>query len=235
MKPDSVFTSTPVVSISQSNDTVLVTTENDQIFRARKVIMSIPTNMYSEIKFSPPLPCNQSKIIYNTKPGIYAKMIVSYPEPWWRSSQIQGKFTSFIGPICFGWETSDIALEQYSLAFFIAGKIASDWFELPDDEKKSSIIQHLTELVGADLADSARDFIAINYVEWTMEEYLRGAPTSAMGPGMLRKYGANFRTPFGGIHFGGGETAFAWKGYLEGAITAGQRAAREAAEALGAR
>jgi monoamine oxidase len=51
---------------------------------------------------------------------------------------------------------------------------------------------------------------------------------------MLRKYGVALREPFENIHFGGGETAFEWKGYLDGANTSGQRAAKEVVDILGA-
>ena len=69
-------------------------------------------------------------------------------------------------------------------------------------------------------------------MEWTKEEYLGGAPTSALGPGLLKKYGVTMREAFGSIHFGGGETAYEWKGYMEGAIRAGQRVAHEVVEIL---
>lgn len=53
-----------------------------------------------------------------------------------------------------------------------------------------------------------------------------------MGPGILREYGATLREPVGNIHLAGGEFAFEWKGYLEGALTSGQRAAEEVVKEL---
>jgi monoamine oxidase len=50
---------------------------------------------------------------------------------------------------------------------------------------------------------------------------------------MLRKYGDTLRASVGNLHFAGTETAFEWKGYLEGAVTTGQRAAEEVITAMG--
>lgn len=235
MSPGSILVNTPVDSITQVNGTssIIVTAKTGQTFKAKKLILAIPTNTYGDIKFSPPLPCKKNTLISKTKPGVYAKLILSYAEPWWKNSGLVGKFASLVGPVCFSWDTSDMSLEQYSLAIFVAGDIASRWHELTDSERTSSIIEHLSSLVDEELADKARDTIEINYVEWTKEEYLWGAPTSVMGPGMLRKYGKTLREPFGNLYFGGGETAYEWKGYLEGAIRAGSRAAEEVIEVLG--
>ncbi|KAF2020039.1 amine oxidase [Aaosphaeria arxii CBS 175.79] len=235
MENGTVLVSTPVKSIkSCDDDTSIVTTKSDQAFKTKKVIIAIPTNMYKDIEFDPPLPKEKGTLVSSTKPGIYAKLILSYSEPWWRNAGLVGKFTSFVGPICFGWDTSDLADSQYSLAFFVSGDIAAEWHELPQQEKEDAIVEHLATLVGEELAENARDVLELNYVEWTKEEYLEGAPTSSMGPGLLRKYGAALREPYSNLHFGGGETAYEWKGYLEGAITAGKRAAQEVIDDLGA-
>uniref|UniRef100_A0A8H7NQJ8 Amine oxidase n=1 Tax=Bionectria ochroleuca TaxID=29856 RepID=A0A8H7NQJ8_BIOOC len=233
MTPGSVLVSTPVKAIKQHKDTSIVTAQTGQVFKAKKVIIAIPTNTYRDITFSPPLPKKKETLVSNTKPGIYGKMILSYNEPWWRDAGLVGKFTSVSGPVCFSWDTSDPAKSQYSLAVFIAGDIATRWHALSDAERKSSIISHLESLVGKDLASKARDVLEINYAEWTKEEFIWGAPTSAMGPGLLRKYGDALRESYGNLHFGGGETAYEWKGYLEGAVRAGERVAAEVIEALG--
>jgi monoamine oxidase len=233
LKPESIHLNTPAAAITQSNGFVLIRTATGAIFKAKKAIIAIPTNTYADIKFSPSLPLKKNALVSHTKPGIYAKLILSYVEPWWREAGLVGEFTSTKGPVCFSWDTSDPLQSQYSLAVFVAGDAATKWHRLPENKKEAAILDHLATLVGSQLAEKAQDVIEINYTEWTKEEYIGGAPTSSMGPGLLRKYGKAFRQPFGGLHFGGGETAYEWKGYLEGAVTAGQRAAKEVIDALG--
>jgi monoamine oxidase len=206
---------------------VTITTTGGQVFSAKKVILANPTNTYTNINFSPPLPVAKRALVSRTKPGVYAKMIVSYTSPWWREAGLVGKFSSLIGPIGFSWDTSSLEDKQYSLALFIAGDNAAKWHNLSELAREEAVIEHLATLVGPELADKARDVLEVNYVEWTKEEYIGGAPTCAMGPGLLRKYGSDLRKPFKDIHFAGGELAYEWKGYLEGAITSGQRAASE--------
>ncbi|KAI6350806.1 hypothetical protein MCOR25_010376 [Pyricularia grisea] len=236
---DRIHLSSPVVGIDSTNCKAgaVVTTQSGQRFHAKRVILAIPTNMYKDITFTPSLPTRKQAIISNTKPGIYAKVILSYRSAWWREAKLAGKFTSRAasGPICFSWDTSDPASDQYSLAVFIAGAKATAWHLLRDDEAKvAAVVEHLAELVGGDgsVAEAARGTLAVNFVEWTMEDWLEGAPTASMGPGLLREYGDALRESFGPLHFGGGETAFEWKGYLEGAVRAGKRVAEEVREAL---
>lgn len=78
--------------------------------------------------------------------------------------------------------------------------------------------------------DQARDVTEFNYVNWAEEAWIEGAPTSVTPPGILARYGASFREPFQYIHFGGTELAFEYKGYLEGALRSGFRAAGEVIE-----
>ncbi len=53
-----------------------------------------------------------------------------------------------------------------------------------------------------------------------------------MGPGQLTRFEHVLRAPSGPIHFVGTETAFEWKGYMEGAVRSGERGAQEVLLAL---
>lgn len=234
MKPGTILLNSPVDEIQQlENDShpCLVATSSGQRFKAKKVIMANPTNTYTDIRFTPPLPRAKRAVVSRTKPGIYAKALLTYKDAWWRRAGFSGKVNSTIGPICFGWDVCTDG-EQNSLAYFVAGDVAAAWHEKSELEREDAIIEHLARLVGPELADRARDVLEFNCVEWTKEPYIWGAPTSAMGPGLLREHGATLREPVGNIHLAGGEFAFEWKGYLEGALTSGQRAADEVVRKL---
>ncbi|OLN89321.1 Amine oxidase [flavin-containing] B [Colletotrichum chlorophyti] len=229
-----IWLNSPVDEITQHGDgEVHVRTKSGLRCKAKKVIVAIPTNTYTKIHFTPPLPEDKRALVTRTMPGIYAKVLINYASPWWREAGLAGKFRSIIGPIGFSFDTSDLDAQQYSLAIFVTGHVAAAWHQLTDLGREEAIIEHLAELAGPELADKARDVTEINTVEWTKEDYLWGGPTCAMRPGMLRKYGEALREPFGDLHFGGGETAYEWKGYLEGALLAGVRAAEEVLESLG--
>ncbi|CAN9384444.1 unnamed protein product, partial [Alternaria alternata] len=186
IEPGSVQINAPVDSITQYGNVCQVTTSNGTRYQAKKVIRAIPTNTST-----------------NIRPGIYAKIILSYSSSWWKDAVPKGKFMSMKGPICFSWDISDDATNQYSLALFVAGDTAAAWHQLSELSRGEALIDHLVSFVGPELADKARDVLEVNAVEWTKEAYLDGAPTSAMGPGMLRTYGRALREPFGNLHFAG--------------------------------
>ncbi|XP_076352812.1 amine oxidase [flavin-containing] B-like [Tachypleus tridentatus] len=65
------------------------------------------------------------------------------------------------------------------------------------------------------------------------EQYSGGCYTGTCPPGFLTCYGRVLREPIGRMYFSGTETATYWSGYLEGAIEAGERSAREVLNAMG--
>ena len=233
MEYGSVLVNNPVSSIAQTHEQVLVTTSQGKRFVAKKVIVATIPSSYGKINFSPALPADKQDLSAESMPGNYAKAILTYKKAWWREAGLTGNIFSDIGPITYGLEIAVPELEQFSLAMFITGDFATAWFELSSTEKERSVVEHLAEMVGSELAAQARDTIEINYTNWSEEQYIGGGPTDALGPGALRKYGKTLRQSFENLHFAGTETAYEWKGYLEGAVTAGYRAADEVIEALG--
>lgn len=74
----------------------------------------------------------------------------------------------------------------------------------------------------------------IEYVEhdWTHERWTKGGPVALLGPGTTTSFGHMIRKPFGRVHWAGTETSTYWSGYMDGAVRAGDRAAREVLERL---
>ncbi len=87
----------------------------------------------------------------------------------------------------------------------------------------------LCRCYSAAFGDAEEALHPINYKEknWMNEQYSGGCYTSTYGPGVLTQLGKELRKPFGRLYFAGTETATHWAGYMEGAIQAGERAARE--------
>jgi monoamine oxidase len=67
---------------------------------------------------------------------------------------------------------------------------------------------------------------------WCAEPFTAGGPVTVLGPGVLTGCGPALRTPVGPVHWAGTETATRWTGYIDGAISSGERAAAEVAAAL---
>ncbi|XP_015682120.1 amine oxidase [flavin-containing] A-like [Protobothrops mucrosquamatus] len=75
----------------------------------------------------------------------------------------------------------------------------------------------------------------VHYEEknWCTEQYSGGCYTAYFPPGIMSQYGRIIREPAGRIYFAGTETATQWSGYMEGAVQAGERAAREILHSMG--
>jgi monoamine oxidase len=68
------------------------------------------------------------------------------------------------------------------------------------------------------------------YIEkdWSGEQWTRGCYVGFTPPGVLSDYGEAIRAPIGRIKWAGAETATYWNGYMDGAVSSGRRAAKEA-------
>ena len=227
LPPGLVLLNSAAKEVKQEDAGCAVTTVNGAKIKCRKVVLAIPTNTYSKIIFDPALPEDKQTIVSRTKPGIYVKALLTYSKPWWQELGLIGQVSSLTGPISFSWEASDAQKRHYSLALFIAGDAVKKWQTLPGSQREQALLDHLVQLVGSEHRDVVLATLEVNIKDWTTEEYIGGAPTSAMGPGDYARYSKALRAPFGQLHFGGGELAFEWKGYLEGAVRSGSRAAKE--------
>jgi monoamine oxidase len=111
---------------------------------------------------------------------------------------------------------------------FIGGDEARGFIRLSAAERKRAALASLARSFGP------RALEPIDYLEmdWASEAYSRGCPVAFAPPGVLTTYGAALREPVGRIHWAGTETSTYWNGYMDGAIRAGERAAREVLAAL---
>jgi monoamine oxidase len=75
---------------------------------------------------------------------------------------------------------------------------------------------------------------ANDYVEkvWADDEWTRGCYGAFFPPNTWTAFGEALRAPIGPIHWAGAETATRWMGYMDGAISSGDRAADEVLQQL---
>ncbi|ERE63682.1 amine oxidase [flavin-containing] B [Cricetulus griseus] len=99
---------------------------------------------------------------------------------------------------------------------------------------KEERLKKLCELY-AKVLNSQEALQPVHYEEknWCEEQYSGGCYTTYFPPGIMTQYGRVLRQPVGRIFFAGTETASHWSGYMEGAVQAGERAAREILHAVG--
>ena len=96
------------------------------------------------------------------------------------------------------------------------------------EERKDAVVRQYAKVFGSDLFLSP-----VSYVDrgWEGEEYSRGC-FPVFGPGVLTGCGGEegLRGAVGRAHFAGTELGRVCVGHMEGALEAGERAAREVVE-----
>ena len=106
---------------------------------------------------------------------------------------------------------------------FLEGHQARELGRASAETRRQAVLDCFTRYFGPRAAKPE------GYVEklWAEEQYTRGCYAGYMPPNGWSDFGYALRAPIGRIHWAGTETAIEWNGYMDGAITAGERAARE--------
>eukprot|EP00105_Crassostrea_gigas_P030254 XP_011452496.1 PREDICTED: amine oxidase [flavin-containing] A isoform X1 [Crassostrea gigas] len=223
---DRVLLSHPVCHISQTTDGVTVSVNGGQQFRAKRVIIASPLPLQNKITYDPPLPSLRNQLIQRIPMGSVIKTFCYYKTPFWKEKGYCGS-TAIDDDAAIVEFTLDDTKHDGShpalMGFILADK-AKRFVSMTPEEKKESICRLYAKVFKSDEA-----LYPIHYEEknWLGEQWSGGCYTAMMPPGFLTNFGEEIRRPVGNLYFAGTETATQWSGYMEGAVQAGERAARE--------
>ncbi|KAH7034531.1 uncharacterized protein B0I36DRAFT_263490 [Microdochium trichocladiopsis] len=233
-----VHLSTPVDAIVQQggeNGDVLVRTSagGGITYSAKKLITTVPGPALKTISFFPKLPPSKQLWIDSLSYGYYTKAMMEFKSPFWVESGHCGLINSFVGPASVVRDTSSPKDSKHVLTCFMAADQGRAWGALPTTrEKEQALLNQLEKLYGR--SDLEALFVSLTFYEWTGDAWSGwGCPCTALTPGVLDAAGPDgLRESFGSLYFAGTETAGEWKGYMEGAVRSGERAADEVMKAL---
>ncbi len=211
-----------VVSIDQREDEVEVTTRTGNYW-SKKVIVAIPPLLIPRITFTPELPTNQRQLFERMPMGNVFKTFAIYEKPFWRDKNLNGLAVTNNGFTTVTFDNSPEDGSRGILMGFVLANRAKQFLNLPDEERKATILDSFARLFG----EESRQ--ALQYLDhgWAGEEFSGGCYAAFMPTGVWTSLGSNIRTPFNHVHWAGTETATEWNGYMEGAVRAGERAAAE--------
>lgn len=228
---DSLLLNTPVLAIDSTKPTIAVTTSKRN-FRAKHIIISLPTTLYKTLHISPPLPPEKERLTNGTVHGYITKVFVAYTQPWWREHGLCGLTQSLSGLIGVTRDTSDDARGLYSLLGFVSGDPGRAWSGLAPAERKEAVFEHFRSVFASLVAKVPKP---VDYIEqiWWNEEFSQGCPCPAMPPGLLSEVGNEMGKRHGNVHLVGTEMSDVWRGYMEGAVRSGEQGAEEVIEELG--
>lgn len=222
-----------VVAILQQNEHVIVKTLNGNDYKAKFVILACPPILQMKIHFSPPLPPLRNQMIQRAPMGTVMKVIMYYKTSFWTEKGFCGSMLIEGGiehPVFFTVDDTKPDGSFPAIIGFVLADKCRQVVHLSPDERKVLIARSIAEATGY---KEALDVIHYEEKNWMEEQYSGGCYTVIYPPGYITRYGKVVREPVGKLHFAGTETAIKWSGYMEGAISAGERAAREILHRMG--
>jgi monoamine oxidase len=224
---DAVRLNTPVRSITQGDDRVVVDGDDVSV-SASYAVVTVPPALVLEVDFDPVLPDDRVTLYRNDVAGPESKTLVVYDEPFWREDGFSGQSSE---PGTVSEVTLDASPASGSpgvLASFTFGPVAARVQELGADERRKAVLDALVNRFGPRAASPAE------YVEteWINETWTRGCSMAHLPPGFLTRYGSLLREPFGRVHWAGTETSTTSHGAIDGAVRSGERAAAEVLDRL---
>lgn len=217
---DRVALGCPVTAIAVDGDAVTVTTARETL-RAEHVVLAIPPAAARAIRFDPALPPAAAAAAHAARPGAVVKCVATYARPFWREAGLSGEAYLSPGLVRATVDACSADGAVAALAVFVVAQQAASWADAPADERRAQVCRELAILFG----DEAAAPRAFGFVDWRADPWAGGCVASM--PPDARTGGAAWRGPFAGrVHVAGTEAATRWPGFMEGAIDAGDRAAR---------
>jgi len=227
---DRILLGSPVLTIDYTGDRVTVTCRGGLVAAGRQVIVALSPALAGRIMYDPPLPGVRDQLTQRMPHASAHKMFALYDEPFWRRDGLNGQLISEVGPARMSNDSclSDEAGGPGIILAFLEGESARVAGRWPAEQRHSALRAELGRHFGRPAAEPRR----IVERGWADREWTRGCYNSNTGPCGLLHFGAALSKPIGPIKWAATETATAWSGYMEGAVQAGHRAAREALEGI---
>ncbi len=226
---ENVEMSCPIVSIEQDSEGVSAVGADGRRFNAERIVVTAPLPLAGRISYSPPLDGLRDQLTQRAPMGAAVKCFVRYETAFWRGRGMSGEAASADGPISVTFDQTNEDGSAPCLLAFVGGRFARTWHQRPEDERKQAILDRLAAWFG----DEALTPVAYSEADWASERWSGGGPVSIFAPGTLTTHGEALRKPAGRIHWAGTETARLCMGFMEGAVSSGERVAAEIAAEFG--
>ncbi|WP_017318431.1 flavin monoamine oxidase family protein [Mastigocladopsis repens] len=221
-----VHTNAPVRRIQQTDNSVSVSVETANGLVevvAHSVIVTIPWSVLRHTLIEAPLTDIQREAISSLPYGGVVKTLLQYPHCFWSKSNfgivlLEGEYQAI-------WEPTFAQMGAEKILSCFSGGNSS--LKLSDRATDRAMAAVNTLYPDAPRVISSRSY------DWSADEWTRGA-YCYFRPGELHRFDPHLMQPAGRVFFAGEHTApVEYRGYMEGAIRSGQRAAQQILNLLG--
>lgn len=213
----------PVRRIEHGSSGVHVNTDRGS-WRARRLIVSVPLPLVSQIDFAPALPDPRRELSVRVLRGRVLKTALVFERAYWRDDGYSGVAVCQTGPVGTLIDGGGPEGAPGTLVALSAARHADQLAALSPAERRAAVLAHVRRCFPC-LAQRA----PLEYLEhdWSADEWSGGGYAARFGPGAWSAGGSALRAPVGPLRWAGTETASEWRSYMEGAVQSGERAARE--------
>jgi monoamine oxidase len=224
---DIVALAAPVRRITQDDQHAVVHTARGPV-RARRVIVAAPPPLVLDIDWFPRLPRRRAELLRHLDMGQLMKCDAVYRRPFWREAGLNGFGINDSGAVRAAFDNCPRDGDPGVLLAFVGGSTWRRYGVQTRAARRAAVLEGFAAMFGE------KALHPIEYVEhdWTREQWTGGGPVANYAPGTMMRFGREIRKPHGRVHWAGTETSTYWTGYMDGAVRAGQRAAREVLEQL---
>ncbi|MGH2877388.1 MAG: flavin monoamine oxidase family protein, partial [Solirubrobacteraceae bacterium] len=195
---------------------------------ARRVVVAIPPTLAGRIDYDPILPFQRDQLTQRFGQGTLTKVAAVYDRPFWREHGLTGSAVATGFPISVTFDDSPPGGRPGVVFGFVGGDNARRYARLSARDRRNAVLDQLQALLGP----RARRPTGFFETAWAEQRWTRGCPVGIPAVGSLVAYGPWLRKPVGRIHWAGTETAAYWNGYMDGAVSSGERVAAEVDAAL---
>lgn len=194
-----------------------------EVFHAQKVVLAIPPKLWAQkIDFQPILPAEIVSVAKETHTWMEdsIKVALRYEKAFWQEQGQSGALFSNAGPITEFYDHSNFERNTFSLCGFMS----TSFKDLSDPDRKEAVLNQLENVFGA----KALQFIDYQECIWSKEQYTFEPsetllfPHQNNGHPILRKNFFEQR-----LFLSSAESANQYPGYMDGAVSAGNRVAQD--------
>ena len=217
---DRVVLDAPVRGIRWSDGRVDVDAGRVQA-TGRSAVVAIPPNLTGAIRFEPAPPGWRMRLEQGLSQGVVIKVLAVYDHPFWREDGLSGQGFAPNLLVRELYDNSPPSGEPGVLVTFLAGENAEATARMAPEARRAAVLDGFTAYVGPQ-ALAATEF---HELDWSAEEWTRGAYAATFGVGGLTRFGRDLRRPIGPIHWACTDISGVGHMHMEGAVRSGEAAA----------
>ncbi|QWA24583.1 FAD-dependent oxidoreductase [Streptomyces sp. JCM17656] len=204
--------SSPVASVNDTGSIAYVTTTAGTRYSAKAVVVAMPVNALSTVKFTPSLP---AALTTATTQGIaVANAVKLWIHARKGAGRVYGQGAEGGSPIPMLLPFKETSEGMLYVAFSTDPRL---------DPTSVTQVKKAVQQLGVNL-----DIIGLKVHDWGRDPYARGG-WAFRKPRQLTTLYPDVTFTSGRLSFASGDIANGWSGYIDGAIESGLRAARQAA------